>query len=425
MKTKSKVSQKLTVITIIAVFLFGSFFNLEAQQNQNDFLKVKIIGNGFSDFTYIRFLDGATEGFEGNLDAWKMLSMNQDVPMIFTKVGGNAVMVNTFPALGKKTKMDLFTKISVPGNYSIETKIMGPFSSSVKLFLLDNLTGTKFNLRNDSIMFFNLDADSGMVARFQVYFSTPANFSTKDLTCFSDNDGQILIENLETQGWLADISDENNIYQASVSGFSSTYAFTNLHGGNYSVALQDFGGSQTVNAVIGQPFPVLSIFEASTNNVCLCDGGNVSFINNSVGATSYVWDYGDGSQFSGFQNDHTYTQPGEYVVSLSASDGLCSNNSNQLINVVENSQVGINNLNNETGEISVYYSGEKFYLKPNYSSPQNLIVQVYNFLGQKIYSGIFKNVSSVPIPLLINRNPNQLYLFNIKSNKKNISLISY
>src|SRR4029079_11103340 len=43
------------------------------------------------------------------------------------------------------------------------------------------------------------------------------------------------------------------------------------------------------------------------------------------GGNSYTWDFGDGSGTSSLQNpSHTYTTPGTYTVTLSASLGSCS-----------------------------------------------------------------------------------------------------
>lgn len=52
------------------------------------------------------------------------------------------------------------------------------------------------------------------------------------------------------------------------------------------------------------------------------DGFNINFTNFSTGATSYVWDFGDGSETSASKNAiHVYTAIGDYTVKLTASDG--------------------------------------------------------------------------------------------------------
>ncbi len=46
---------------------------------------------------------------------------------------------------------------------------------------------------------------------------------------------------------------------------------------------------------------------------------SVRFINQSLGATSYLWDFGDGSSNVQENPEHTYAEGGAYVVTLTAT----------------------------------------------------------------------------------------------------------
>ena len=50
----------------------------------------------------------------------------------------------------------------------------------------------------------------------------------------------------------------------------------------------------------------------------LCDHVEVSFLNNSVDADTFLWDFGDGNSSTDKNPKHLYTEPGEYTVSLIA-----------------------------------------------------------------------------------------------------------
>lgn len=79
-----------------------------------------------------------------------------------------------------------------------------------------------------------------------------------------------------------------------------------------------------------------------------CQGFTQTFINNSQGATSYSWDFGDPSTTTDVSNanspTYTYPGPGSYIVTLIANSGPnCSDTSYNTINVYEDLTVGFTN----------------------------------------------------------------------------------
>jgi gliding motility-associated-like protein len=51
---------------------------------------------------------------------------------------------------------------------------------------------------------------------------------------------------------------------------------------------------------------------------------DVIFTNNSTGAASYAWDFDDGNTSTATDPTNTFTDLGDYMVTLTATDGLCS-----------------------------------------------------------------------------------------------------
>lgn len=74
---------------------------------------------------------------------------------------------------------------------------------------------------------------------------------------------------------------------------------------------------------------VVADFSSNVNFSCSVPA-SVSFINNSVNATSYVWQFGDGSTSTSTNPAHTYTAAGTYSVKLKAI-GTTSCNTNDSI----------------------------------------------------------------------------------------------
>ncbi|TVR78562.1 MAG: PKD domain-containing protein [Chitinophagaceae bacterium] len=65
-----------------------------------------------------------------------------------------------------------------------------------------------------------------------------------------------------------------------------------------------------------------------------CNKFDVDFINQSINATSYFWDFGDGNTSTDFQPNHVYPDTGTYVVTLIANPGsVCSDTTDVLVEI--------------------------------------------------------------------------------------------
>ena len=98
-------------------------------------------------------------------------------------------------------------------------------------------------------------------------------------------------------------------------------------GGTYSVQLTATGSggsnSTTKSVSIPYPVPVANFSFTGANNTAPC---TVSFTNTSTNATSYIWDFGDGSQTSTLTNpQHTYNAGGTFAAQLTATSPGGSN----------------------------------------------------------------------------------------------------
>ena len=61
---------------------------------------------------------------------------------------------------------------------------------------------------------------------------------------------------------------------------------------------------------------------------------NVAINNATTNGNTYSWDWGDNTPVTGFTSPtHLYTTPGEYLISLVASDGFCKDTASQIVKV--------------------------------------------------------------------------------------------
>ena len=97
---------------------------------------------------------------------------------------------------------------------------------------------------------------------------------------------------------------------------------TGIPQGDYTIHFQfkderDLWSLVTTDSIIKLPLPQ-AIFEANLDDNC--DSTTVAFINNSVDANAYSWDFGDGDTSNLENPQHVFFGPGEYTVSLTVTD---------------------------------------------------------------------------------------------------------
>lgn len=100
--------------------------------------------------------------------------------------------------------------------------------------------------------------------------------------------------------------------------FNPRTAGLGIHIVQYQTIPDRFGcsSSDTIHIKVIMPLLPISNFEPDENG---CSPLTVQFINNSLNATSYLWDFGDDVLSTEENPSHTYMTPGNYVVKLIAS----------------------------------------------------------------------------------------------------------
>ncbi|TAL61178.1 MAG: hypothetical protein EPN85_05565 [Bacteroidetes bacterium] len=142
-----------------------------------DALKIRIENASYSDETIIRFLPGASAGFDACCDAWKLFPRNAAVPCVFTRSDvGQGLSINACPPFQGSYSVELFLHIGVGGTYKFSSTEPGAFGPGVSITMLDKVTGKTYNLR-DTLAVHVVQLPGMAVtdtARFRIIFSTPA-----------------------------------------------------------------------------------------------------------------------------------------------------------------------------------------------------------------------------------------------------------
>ena len=127
-------------------------------------------------------------------------------------------------------------------------------------------------------------------------------------TAYCTNDNPVVLSSIPAGAIFSGPGVSNGVFNPRNAG-TGTVTITAIYSdGNCTASI-------TRDVVINSEPTALFSFNAN--------GANVSFINNSVNATSYSWNFGDGNTSTAVNPTHTYDANGSYIVTLTASNPDC------------------------------------------------------------------------------------------------------
>lgn len=116
---------------------------------------------------------------------------------------------------------------------------------------------------------------------------------------------------------------------------STNQTLTVFETGDYSVTVTNELGCKATDTIHVEVLNPYVSFTPKNNEVTI-NHPEITFINETVGATEYFWDFGDGSVSAEFNPTHRYERLGKYQVNLKAtSETGCTSNFSTEIEVVK------------------------------------------------------------------------------------------
>ncbi len=192
--------------------------------------------------------------------------------------------------------------------------------------------GTTSNLQNPAAVYLNpgtysvrltvsnlSGSDTKTVTNYITVAPTPViNFSANDSGSICP--GRLIqFNNLSTPGTAGNITYLWDFGDGNTSDLASpTHEYLNTGNYNISLSISNAAGCSNVltkTAYINVIPRSVPRFTATNNNSCTLPL-NVSFTSSSTGATSYLWDFGDGNTSTQASPSNTYTTAGSYTVRL-------------------------------------------------------------------------------------------------------------
>lgn len=205
----------------------------------------------------------------------------------------------------------------------------------------------------------------------------------------------------------------NMMNSAEITTFETPYFIEANEGGIYEVTELSDANCTSINMPESL---TIELFEETVPDFEYdITGLEVIFSNNSLYASSYLWDFGDGTFSNEIDPTHEYQSVGSYPVILTASNIDCGENSiGKTINLSYTSQEDIKFSDN----IRIYPNPTDglFFLEFNNTEKIDLIVEVISFTGKIIYSKHFQ-AKQITEEIDLRNIPKGIYTIRSKTNE--------
>jgi hypothetical protein len=364
---------------VSAADLTASFYGYTAVPN---LLRMDVNGNGYASQTAIYFDNARSDAYDN--DATAMFSPNSGVPTIYSLVGTEPVNINAMGQLNMDKVVPLGVKIQTAGTYNLVVADMSSFAPSVIAYLEDTQAGTMTNLRTNPSYTVTL-AEGDINNRFFLHFHPAVELNTVNETC-TGNDGKLMINYPTTNTVNIVIKDVNGNVVASQNNVSGSVAINNLVAGNY-VAEMTFGIAPNTYTTsdyftVAGGNAVFANLSASANSVDMNANTTVNFTATAQGATSFNWNFGDGTVVTnGPANmSHTFAQAGTYNVTFEASNGICNTTATTTVEVTN--ATGLTAIANSN--LQVVGLGSKVVVRFGNKMEGTGNIEVINMLGEVV-----------------------------------------
>jgi hypothetical protein len=318
----------------------GFFEEQSSIQDHIQIIKLKIKGTKGADEAIIYGDSRATEQYDQEIDATKMMATLPGLPNIYSRSGEAELSINAMPAEFSNKVIPVDVQISEAGKHVIEPSISGIEHTTI-VYLEDRLQNKFYDLRmNPSI---EVDFAAGNHSeRFYLVIGSPVKIVVSNAGCNS-NQGSILVQN--ATGWVnysISIYNKQGTKIAGMEQATGYQEFNNLQVGEYIVVLVSANGYQVeLPAKIEAPVLPDAKFSAVRNPEGLWSETLFTATSPKDGS-SYIWDFGDGHAASGNSTiSHQYELPGIYKATLTTIIGACSAAESMVIQVLEDGILSI------------------------------------------------------------------------------------
>jgi hypothetical protein len=381
--------------------------------------RINLKGNAFDDETVLYIQPGATSNFDNDFDAVKMRGQDPSAPSIALEKGTDLFQVNGVAPITGNFVMPLKTLTGYSGTYTISASGFSTFPHGACIYLYDKFKNTTTDLKTNNYIF-NL-ADTTTVARFELRITInhlSVNATIQQPSCQATSAGQIVAGGTGNGPWNYYWTMNGTPVKTTLNQ-NGNDTLSNLSNGIYDLEVNTSGmcnNNYSSHQVIPQSTTYALFFSADTLDLNL--SSSMSFFNLSSNASSYLWDFGDGSGSSVIASPvHYYSTPGNYTVSMICwSSSGCSDTITKVITVMYSVPDGINTYGINTSGLIVKNTGwNEYQVEQQFNDEQVLTISLVDAFGKTVKDFGSISTKNLQFPVSLNNYSRGLYMLNITS----------
>jgi len=372
--------------------------------------------NGFQDQALMRIHSDGIVDFNKNLDAHKINSNNASVPNMSIAWNDENYAIKSFNTYNSDLAIPIMISPGVNGLHQLQFTNNSIFSGMSCVLLEDLYNDTILDLRTVT-SYSALLEDTVTLPQFIIHFGKTARIETTNATCLNPlGSAEVFLNGFnDNLSYSLNWEDNNGAVLGVANSFEESYIISNLLPGTYSINMVDSTGvcgSQQTEFEILYPNQAVSSFTVDSDTLFMNGLNALSVSNNSQNCEDYIWEFGNGISTNAFEPSYIYTQAGNYLVTLVASneDG-CIDTSSATITVIPEFS-GL--VYNESENVFLVQDNNKLELQFHLLKPKNITLSVLDIKGQLVISKQLSNVLVDNHSLILNE-PNGIYILTLQS----------
>jgi len=336
-------------------------------------MSIKVIGNNMMDECIMRHVDGATENFDWEYDAYKLYGSSNYPNISLLNATNNEFTVHSFDKQFQEWDIPLKVTVTQTGFFDLLFSDLQELNVPC-LQLEDTYTGQNYLISDNQPINFEL-YDTTTVARFIIHVGRNYNTLTTATSCFDMTDGSLELDLDVNSPIDYTLTSSNGVINGNSTG--NPLNITDLQAGTYTIdvpSLVNQCGVTSFSVVIPSPMPI-SVLETITEEQAGSDGSIDLSINGGTAPYTVLWSTG--------QTTEDLTQVTEGVYNVTITD---ANHCKWMGQYDVNSVLAVDE-NSATEKVNIFYDNTLKQL--HLSGFENQVGKraiIYNSNGQIVYT---------------------------------------